>query len=105
MLSIRPLMFVLVLVVGAGCSGPEPFPPVDAADSLATVQDNLAHRDTMDQFFRNDPASPFRRDTTVRYTGLRWFPIDPRFRVHAPLVHYAQPETVTVPTSPAGQSL
>lgn len=92
----HPLLLAFLLVIASGCHQTEPFPPVSAADSLATVRENLAHRDTVDQFFRLDPASPFQRDTTIAYTGIRWYSVDPRFRVHAPLQRYADPETVTV---------
>ena len=78
------------------CSQRPQLPPVDPVDSLAVVQDNIAHRDTMDHFFREDSASPFHRDTTIDFAGLQWFPIDVRFRVRAVLEHYADPETVTV---------
>ena len=90
-------LLAAVLVIGAaGCSRSARFAPLSSTDSSAVVQDNVAHRDTMDRFFREDPASPFRRDSTITYTGLHWFPVDVRFRVQAVLERYASPETVVV---------
>jgi len=94
--TLRLMLFVPVLLFLAGCTQSEHLPGVSAADSIATLQDNLAHRDTMEYFFREDPASPFRRDTSITFSGLHWYPIDPRFRVQARLEHYAEAETVTV---------
>ena len=54
------------------------------------------HRVEMDAFFRNDPASPFRRDTSVQFHGLRWFPVNPAYRGQSVLHVYANPETVAV---------
>jgi len=96
MLKRHPTLFAATLLLLAGCTRTEPFPAVATADSLAAVQDNIAHREAMDRFFRQDSASPFRRDTTVSYTGLHWYPVDPRFRLEARLERYAAPETVTV---------
>lgn len=71
-------------------------PPVSPADSAATVQENLAHRAEVEQFFREDHASPFRRDATITFTSLSWFPVNPAFKVQSVLHRYAQPETVVV---------
>lgn len=70
--------------------------PVTGADSAAIVNDNIAHRVTMDAFFRDDPHSPFVRDTTIAYHGLRWFPIDPVYCVHSVLHVYPSFDTVLV---------
>jgi uncharacterized protein len=81
----------------AGCTRhPEPFPPVAPGDSAETAIDNLAHREQVREFFLNDPGSPFRRDSSIVFTEIRWFPIDPRFRASSLLHRYAQAETVTV---------
>lgn len=66
------------------------------ADSLKIVQDNLAHRAEADSFFRSDENSPFKRDTTIEYHGVKWFPIDVRYRGVAQVHRYANPETVIV---------
>lgn len=81
----------------AACSRAPSVPPaVSTADSILIVQDNLQHRAKVDSFFRSDPGSPFRRDSTISYHGLNWFPIDPRYRGTSALHRYADPETVVV---------
>jgi len=66
------------------------------ADSVAILNDNLAHRAAMDTFFREDPHSPFVRDTSVAYHGLRWFPVDPVYCVRSVLHTSSSPDTVIV---------
>lgn len=94
-------LLALGLILGLGlalwsCTS-RPVPaPVQTADSASVVRANLAHRAEADSFFRYDAGSPFRRDTTVPYHGIRWFPIDVRYRVTAVLHPYPDPEIVTV---------
>ncbi len=91
-----PLPLVALGALLCSCTGRPTLPPISAADSTATIRDNLAHRNEVDEFFTRDPGSPFRRDTTIRYNGIRWFPINPVFRVTSLLHRYAEPETVAV---------
>ena len=88
--------FPLLLVSVGGCSSKPVLPPLSAADSVAIVQDNIEHRAEADSFFRSDPGSPFLRDTTIRYHGINWFPINPHFRGLSLLHRFADPETVLV---------
>ena len=82
----RSALVMAAVLLLAGCARrPEPFPPVSAADSAETAIDNLAHREQVRDSFLNDPASPFRRDSSIVLTEIRWFPVDPRFRVSSPL--------------------
>lgn len=93
-----PLLAAL-LIMSSGCvQRPDGLrlPAVSPEDSLACVQDNLAHRAQVDLDFRDDPGSPFRRDTSIAFTGIHWFPIDVRYRQNAVLHRYAVPETVEV---------
>ena len=66
------------------------------ADSLMIVQDNLTHRAEADSFFRNNADSPFKKDTTIEYHSVNWFPIDPRYRDVSRLHRYVNAETVIV---------
>jgi uncharacterized protein (DUF1684 family) len=50
----------------------------------------------VEEFFTKDPGSPFRRDTTIAYEGIRWFPINPAFRVASLLHRYGTPDTVII---------
>jgi len=90
------LAALLAVFLASGCSRRPPMPELTTADSLAIVQDNLRHREGMDEYFRTDPSSPFLRDSSITYQGIRWFPIDPRLRGISELHTYAHPETVTV---------
>jgi uncharacterized protein (DUF1684 family) len=90
------LVVGFLLGAAESCSRQPHLHPLSGKDSIAIVNENLAHRAEADSFFRMDPASPFRNDTTIVYHGLRWFPVDPRFRVTSELHPLAAPETVTV---------
>jgi uncharacterized protein (DUF1684 family) len=83
-------------VLFAGCMRDPALPAVSPADSLHIVRENLNHRLAKDESFRTDPDSPFRRDTSVAFLGLRWFPVDPRYRVTSVLHRHADPDTVVV---------
>jgi uncharacterized protein (DUF1684 family) len=91
----------LVMITGAcivcsSCGRRDGLPPISPADSLAILEDNTMHRAEVDAFFRKDPASPFVRDTSIQYHGLKWFPVNPAFRGESVLHLYADPETVVV---------
>ena len=88
-------LLLLALALWSCTTRPAPG-PAQTADSVSVVRENLTHRAEVDSFFRFDESSPFRRDTTIQYHGIRWFPIDVRVRVTAVLHRYEQPETVTV---------
>jgi len=95
MKSPLPLIILLSALLSS-CTEHPRLPAISAADSAATVQDNLKHRTIVDDFFTGDPGSPFKRDTTITYEGIRWFPIDPAFRATSLLHRYEHPETVIV---------
>ena len=92
--------FVIMLSLAAGmlfsCSRTPTPATLSPTDSLMIVQENVAHRAEADSSFRYDESSPFRRDTTIEYHGIKWFPIDPRYRGVSRLHRYADPETVIV---------
>ncbi len=94
MKSLFPLLVLGALLLS--CAGRPKLPLISAADSAAAIRENLAHRKEVDEFFTHDPGSPFRRDTTITYDGIRWFPIDPAYRVTSLLYRYETPETVVV---------
>lgn len=78
------------------CAKEQRFPVLTSADSLAIVQDNIRHRESAHEFFASSPDSPFQRDTTVSFVGLKWYPINPHFRGLSRLHRYSNPETVIV---------
>jgi uncharacterized protein (DUF1684 family) len=90
------LLILLILASLSSCSNTERRTTLSSQDSVAIVQDNLKHRTDTDDSMRNAPDSPFNKDTTIEYHGLKWFPIDPYFRGRSVLHRYANPETVSV---------
>jgi hypothetical protein len=81
----------------AGCARqPATIPPIAPQDSASIAIDNLAHREKVRDFFMTDKGSPFQRDSSIRFTEIKWFPVDVRFCVTSVLHRYAVPETVTV---------
>ncbi len=89
-------ILVTSLVFLCSCRSTNRIQPLSPADSIKIVDENELHRDAMDKFFSQDEASPFRRDSTIAYNGLHWYPIDPHFAVHSRLHRYDRPETVVV---------
>ncbi len=92
----RAALFVLGCLSILSCNRKESSHTLSAQDSLAIVNDNLAHRAEVEDFFRNSPDSPFKRDTTIQYHSIKWFPINPYFRGKSVLHRYENPETVRV---------
>lgn len=92
---ISSILMIGMITLGS-CSREPVLPSLSSADSLAIVNENLAHRESVAEFMSNDAGSPFRRDTSVTFSGLRWFPIDVHYRVTSVLTRYSQPETVVV---------
>lgn len=95
----RTIVSLLTLCAAATlscCSRVAGIPPVSSADSLAILGENQTHRAEIDSFFRFSPDSPFARDTTIVYGGIRWFPVNPAFRGRSILTRYPTPDTVTV---------
>jgi uncharacterized protein (DUF1684 family) len=84
------------VMLEASCARQPVLPAIPRADSLRILEDNLAYRAEKDEFFARDPHSPFVRDTSTRYHGINWFPVDPAFRGESVLHTYADPETVNV---------
>jgi len=99
LMRLPPPSFCLVVAFSMllfSCSKkPHPF-SLSPQDSIAIVNDNLAHRAEMDEYFRNSPDSPFHRDTAIAYHGIKWFAINPYYRGRSVLHRYANPETVSV---------
>jgi len=85
-----------IFIAAASCSRTPTLPALAHADSLRIVEENIAYRAEKDSFFAHDPASPFLRDTSVRYHGINWFPVDPAFRGTSILHTYDHPDTVVV---------
>ena len=75
---------LVLIVIAVSCSRRDP--------TLEQVtRETLAHRSEVDYSFRNDPDSPFNRDTTIRYDGIKWFPPDPKYYFQSRLYRYERP--------------
>ncbi len=60
------------------------------------LSETLSYRSMADSFFRFDPQSPFRRDSTIQYHGLNWYPPDSEFTFQSKLYRYSSPSPVTI---------
>ena len=83
------LAIVVLAIAALECSKTKSVPQ-DFSEKVA------AHRAEVDSFMRFDPASPFKRDTTIRYHELNYFPANPDFRFESELHRYASPAIVIV---------
>ena len=86
----------LLVLLSPSCSQKTKLPSLSQADSLAIVQDNLAHRTEVDSFFRYDAGSPFARDSSLEFHGIQWFPVNPKYRGTSLLHRFETPDTVIV---------
>jgi len=79
---------LLLVLLFASCSKKSVDPQY-----LKEIED---YRKQIDSTFRYSPDSPFKRDTTVKFTGLKYFDVNPDFVFKSKLYKYAIPETVVV---------
>jgi hypothetical protein len=66
------------------------------ADYIKTVE---TMRREKEFFFKEDPDSPIPRELRNHFTGLAYFPPDPKYRVRARLVRDPNPQKVVLATS------
>jgi hypothetical protein len=60
-------------------------------------------RDMKDKFMAQHPESPFRIASQSGFRGLRYFPVEPSYRVAAVLVRREQPEEASLRTNRGGE--
>ena len=60
-------------------------------------------RDMKDRFMAQHPESPFRIITGASFHGLRYFPVDPSYRVPAVMVRSPRPEEAVLRTNRGGE--
>ncbi len=94
--ALVPASALALALILTSCAKMEKKMSLSPADSIVIINDNLAHRAEVADFMRASPDSPFKRDTTVEFHDLRWFPINPYFRGRSILHRYENPETVSV---------
>lgn len=91
-----PIALFSFLTFFFACSSRQTNSITSAADSTRAIKDILTHRAESDSFFRASPASPFQRDTTIEFTGLKYFNPDLSFYFESKLYRYSNPDTVIV---------
>jgi uncharacterized protein len=90
-------MLLFLAVVTAACrQAPPPEQQLTPAEQEDILRSISTYRAEADSFFRANPDSPFRQDTTIRFTGLRWYPPSIEFVFRSALTRFAHPGTVIV---------
>lgn len=84
----RVILFLILIVTLISCNKKKVDP-----EYFETIE---KYRHEKDLSFKNDPDSPFNRDKTVKFTGLKYFEVNPEFVFKSKLYKYAIPETVIV---------
>ncbi len=87
------LLFVILL---SSCQNQKKINIISAEDSLRIVNEIISHRNEQVDFFLNSPQSPFNRDTTISYEGIKYFDPDLDYYFQSKLYRYEKPETVIV---------
>lgn len=88
-----PIITVLILT---SCQNNQQENLFSTQDSLMIINEILEHRAKQDTFFRNSSDSPFKRDTTIKYQGLKYFEPNLKFYFKSKLHKYKNPDTVVV---------
>lgn len=98
--SRKGLPFILLLGIGilciAGCKPHGTVTTISPQDSVMIVRSIEQRRAEADNVFRNDPESPFRKDTSVQFHGINWFPINLKYFFRSRLYKSDHPEPVTI---------
>ncbi len=89
-------LFACISLIGGCVNSHPPNHWWTTEDSLNIVNEILAHRADVDSSFRNDSDSPFNKDASIRFEGIKWFPADIHYYFQSRLYRYETPETVSV---------
>ncbi|MCX8057124.1 MAG: DUF1684 domain-containing protein [Ignavibacteria bacterium] len=81
-------LYLVLALIFISCSNKKINP-----EYLKEIEEYRARKDSS---FRYDPNSPFNRDKSVKFTGLKYFEVNPDFVFKSKLYRYALPETVIV---------
>lgn len=87
---------ILVILFLSGCQNKNLKPVFTTEDSLRIINEILEYRAKQDTFFRYSQDSPFNKDTSIKYEGLKYFPPNLNFYFKSKLYKYKNPDTVTV---------
>lgn len=91
-----PLLACTLLLLLFGCRSRPTMTTFSPQDSIAVVQNIAKHRMLVDDTFQHDPESPFNRDTTVRFHGINWYPVNLEYFFRSRLYKYDTAEPVTI---------
>jgi uncharacterized protein (DUF1684 family) len=83
-LSVLPLAFL-----SSGCKKTL---TVEDEQYIKSVERERAAKDTA---FMIEPDSPFKRDSSVRFEPLHYYPVDPAFVFHGRIIRYDKQDSVT----------
>lgn len=61
-----------------------------------TIQE---HRESIAEFMKSSPDSPFNKKGPVQFEGLKYFAVDPAFKVVAEITRYENPEQIILTMS------
>jgi uncharacterized protein (DUF1684 family) len=89
------LLLVSVLLFGCGKKSDSSH-NFSAGNISKIVQEILHHRAEVDSAFSNEPSSPFKQDSSIHFTGIKWFSPNLHYYFSSKLNRYPLPEVVTV---------
>ncbi|MBI5020705.1 MAG: DUF1684 domain-containing protein [Ignavibacteriales bacterium] len=95
----KNIFFILIVVWGilSGCGkNSNSSHNFSTEDSSRIVQEIIHHRAEVDSAFRSEPSSPFNQDSSIHFTGIKWFPPNLKCYFSSKLNRYPLTEVVTV---------
>ena len=81
-------LFMLVLTSSCGKTYTE--------EQQRYIADIERERKEKDEWMKNDPASPFQRDSSIHFSPLQYFPVDPEYVFKSRLNQFVQKDTITI---------
>ncbi|HKQ59811.1 MAG TPA: DUF1684 domain-containing protein [Candidatus Polarisedimenticolaceae bacterium] len=100
----RRLVLVGAIAAGLACSGGPPAGRmVPAAPPRGWAGELARERAAKDAQFRTDPQTPLLAADVAGFTGLQYWPPDPRYYFMGPLHAYPQPQRFTITTTGGAQ--
>lgn len=60
---------------------------------IASVEQSRLEKD---EWMKSNPASPFTKDSSIHFSPLKYFPVNPDFVFHSKLYEYEHKDTVTI---------
>lgn len=86
------LALLSLLLAGVGGAGA-------ASDGEALIEEIEATRAVKDSLFRHGPESPLRPEVAAGFPGLRYFPVDPAWRIPGEFHRYGRVRRLPMPDS------